>query len=176
MFLNIYMGGEPCGELEIHTDGLLTVFNADCRLEGDGIFRVYAFSGDSQLYLGILEPSAGVWKLRRSFTRDALRRADYEGCDKVICLREGEKLPEDSWDQVKDASFFVEDNELKEEVKDQRGVLTRVEKGVRLLAFPAEGTEPFNLEPLFIFAEIKEIKGKPYAVFRFNTEGDPAIP
>lgn len=180
--LEIYLSGEHCGELKISRDGLMAVFEADCQIEGSGIFRLYVFEGNRELYLGILEPLAGVWKLRRSISGSKMRQVGVTDPDRAVCLPPGVTVEaftaglRPSWREVETLSGYITSDLTDGTDLNSAGVLIKEDDDETLLAFPAAEHEPFNLEPLFCFAEIAEIAGKHYAVFKLNTKGDSVTP
>lgn len=180
--MEIFLNGEKCGLLNISKDGLMTVFEADCDLQGDGIYRLYVFQGKQELYLGILEPSAGVWKLRRSISGSQLRYNGVTQPDTAVCLPPGITLEsfvagrENGWESAGDITAYITDELAKAADIHASAALVKKDGDEVLLAFPAAEHEPFNLEPIFCFAEITDIGGRNYAVFRLDNAGQPQMP
>ena len=83
---------------------------------------------------------------------------------------------DNGWRYAGDISKYITEDILKNTDINGAGTLVKDEDGAVLLAFPAAEHEPFNLEPLFCFAEICDIAGRDYAVFRLDGKGDPIMP
>jgi hypothetical protein len=67
----IIIDGKTAGKLRTETAGLMTVFEAWCEDPGE-LLRLSVY-GESEGYLGVMEPAAGRLYLKRSFSRAARR-------------------------------------------------------------------------------------------------------
>jgi hypothetical protein len=68
----IYMDGAAAGTLEVHGEGLMTVFTAE--LPGrEGIVRLSVFGGGREGYLGVMAPAAGALRLTRRLSAADMR-------------------------------------------------------------------------------------------------------
>ena len=69
----LYINGKTAGTLSVYTEGLLTVFRAQCRLE-HGIIKLYVFGEGKSAYLGTMQPGKNGQYLVRKFSRSEKSR------------------------------------------------------------------------------------------------------
>ena len=72
--LPVYIEGKNCGTLDIHQDGLMTVFTARCGAERNGIVRLYLYGGGKSALLGTMRPNASGMGIVRRFSRTELKK------------------------------------------------------------------------------------------------------
>lgn len=70
----VYIDGKHCGELNVYADGLMTVFQAQCRVCPKKPVRLYVFGGNEPVLLGTLQPHGSGSRLIRRFSRAELKR------------------------------------------------------------------------------------------------------
>lgn len=77
----IRIGGEVTGTLEVEQEGLMTVFSADCRDDGD-LIRLSVFDGAGKAgYLGVMLPEDGRLSLVKRLSRAGM--ADFP--TEIVC-------------------------------------------------------------------------------------------
>lgn len=80
----IVIDGENVGQLSVRRDGLMTVFEADCR-DVERLIRLSVFGQDgSEGRLGVMIPQEGRLFLRKCFSRSALEAMPQE----IVCAAE----------------------------------------------------------------------------------------
>lgn len=70
----VYIDGKQCGELNVYADGLMTVFQVQCRVCPKKPVRLYVFGGNEPVLLGTLQPHGSGSRLIRRFSRAELKR------------------------------------------------------------------------------------------------------
>jgi len=68
----IVIDGKLVGEMKIYKEGMMTVFEADCRM-CEGILRLSAYGSGGEGYIGVLAPRGERLCLRKSFSPNAMR-------------------------------------------------------------------------------------------------------
>lgn len=87
----IVIDGENVGLLSVRRDGLMTVFEADCR-DVERLIRLSVFGRDgSEGRLGVMIPQEGRLFLRKCFSRSALEAMPQE----IVCAAEAGKPPQE---------------------------------------------------------------------------------
>ena len=77
MELPLYLSGRPAGTLQVRRQGLYTLFTAQLPPR-PGLTRLYLHGGGESRLLGLMEPAAGMLRLRRKLSRAAQPpRLDY---------------------------------------------------------------------------------------------------
>ena len=69
----LYINGKTAGTLSVYTEGLLTVFRAQCR-SGHGIIKLYVFGEGKSAYLGTMQPGKNGQYLVRKLSRSEKSR------------------------------------------------------------------------------------------------------
>lgn len=64
--------GALVGELTVTREGLMTVFDANCRM-ADGIVRLSVYGAGNEGYLGVMAPSEGRLRLRKVLSPNAMK-------------------------------------------------------------------------------------------------------
>ena len=70
MELPLYLSGRPAGTLQVRRQGLYTLFTAQLPPR-PGLTRLYLHGGGESRLLGLMEPAAGMLRLRRKLSRAA---------------------------------------------------------------------------------------------------------
>lgn len=68
----VYIDGTQCGSLRVYHDGLMTVFDAECRC-GERLVRLYIYGGGKSASLGVMQPKKGRLRLVKRFSRAQMR-------------------------------------------------------------------------------------------------------
>lgn len=81
-----------------------------------------------------------------------------------------------TWREAGDlAALFPQDPLLARAAEGQRALLCRDRSGGFSLAFPWDPQGPFPLLPVFCFARVCPLHGRPHLVFSFGETGRPAL-
>ena len=51
----VYIDGAQCGSMQVYSEGLMTVFDAECRCV-DRLVRLRSFGGGKSAALGVMQP------------------------------------------------------------------------------------------------------------------------
>ena len=159
------------GELTAEREALYTWFSARCRCPEEGIWCAWAVGDRGELRLGVLEPCGEQAAIRRRFSRQMTAPLGK--------LLRGEirpaGAPPENWDPAERPERLFRAAWLQQLLQGAEGALTRTEEGWRYVALPYDAKKRFPMETLFCFARIRQIRGKPYAVFHFDGEEQPVM-
>lgn len=103
----IQIGGEITGSLTVERDGLMTVFSADCRDDGE-LIRLSVFDAVGNAgYLGVMLPENGRLSLKKRFSRAGLAAFPKE----IVCAGVAwEAKKEEHTESVSEAAETVNDS------------------------------------------------------------------
>ena len=161
MTIPILVDGKKCGEVTSRREGAYTLFEARCAVL-PGLHRLYAFGEEGgSVYLGVLQPEGGELRLRRRFSRAAMRAwpqsLGYAALSEKP-LREGHAAaPEKS--APRDAER-EEKRPREEAAQAGDGALFVTEDGARCLALPCA------LRRAVPGTRVREIDERRYLLFR----------
>ncbi len=68
----VYIDGKQCGSLRVYQDGLMTVFDAECRC-GERLVRLNIYGGGKSAALGVMQPEKGRLRTVKKFSRAQMR-------------------------------------------------------------------------------------------------------
>lgn len=173
--------GRPGGVLTVRDEGAKAVFEAQMPDDRQGLYKVYLTGGGGSLLLGTLMPENGALRLRRTLTVAELKQ---KGCWPVTrgearlaySFGAAEQSGIPGWTRENDPARLMGDRVLAHAAAELRGALLRREAGGFALAAPVEQSGGFPMSPLFCFAHVETLQGRPYAVFHFNAHGCPIFP
>ncbi len=165
------------GQLTCRESGGRVEVAMEVRPPDRGLYHGYLVGPEGSCDLGTLLPEGGSLRLRRTLSAERLRQ---KGCWPI----QGGQLrktysfaspPVQGWEEVEDlAALFPADPLLARAAGQRtRGLLRRRQAGGFSLAFPWDPRAPFPLVPVFCFAQVSALNGKPYVVFRFRENGTP---
>ena len=157
------------GELTVERDGLYAVCSVCCHPPGDGLWCIWAAGDRGEVRLGVPEPGAGGFTLRR---RLSLRSLEEAGC-----LRRGELRPasEDGWTLLPQPEAVFRGTWLRSRLRETKGALLRRETDGVTLAFPYTPAAPFPLVPMFCFVSLRMLRGERYWCISFDREERPVF-
>lgn len=149
-----------------------------------GLYRGYLAGPGGRMDLGALLPERDSLRLRRTLSQRRLRE---QGCWPILgggaslvhSFQTGRPggAPQGWTPLTGEENLFPRDPLLAREVKEShRGLLRRQPEGDFRLAFPWDPASPFPLVPLFCFARVETLGGRPHLVFRFRSGGTPTMP
>lgn len=152
----IVIDGENVGLLSVRRDGLMTVFEADCR-DVERLIRLSVFGRDgSEGRLGVMIPQEGRLFLRKCFSRSALEAMPQE----IVCAAEAGKPPQEDTaaeEKLSAADCGAEEKEQEDTVwlPLPEGALISLDTPAKLALPRREGSAS---------EEERMIEGKRYAV------------
>lgn len=91
--------GRSVGSLNISQNGLMTVFNCACDFKSHEIFRLAAVCGGKYVPLGVMAPEAGILRLKKSCTKNALAGLGYQDTDIFHLIRKDDVYSQE--DEIK---------------------------------------------------------------------------
>lgn len=143
----VYIDGTQCGSLRAYQDGLMTVFNAECRC-GERLVRLSIFGGGKSAALGVMQPEKGRLHLVKKFSRtqmQALPQTIEYASDKLLTPVKQPDPPEE------DGLLWF---------STPQGFLTCFDGRQSLVAIPADMCASSRTKPI-----LRTINGREYAVF-----------
>lgn len=143
----VYIDGTQCGSLRVYQDGLMTVFDAECRC-GERLVRLYIFGGGKSAVLGVMQPEKGRLHLVKRFSRAQMRslpQTTEYAADKPLEPVKQPDLPEE------DGLLWF---------STPQGFLTCFDGRQSFIAIPADMCAPTRTRAL-----LRTINGREYAVF-----------
>ena len=157
------------GELTVEREGLYAVCSVGCHPPGDGLWCVWAVGDRGEVRLGIAEPGAAGFALRR---RLSLRSLEPAGP-----LRRGELRPasEDGWTALTEPEAVFRGAWLRSRLRGTGDALVRRDGEGVTVAFPYRPAAPFPLVPMFCFASICTLRGGRYWRISFDGEERPVF-
>ena len=90
--LPVYIDGKECGSLKIYSDGLMSVFDAECSAVPAGPVRLYLFGGGKSVLLGTMQPNGAGLGIVRRFSRSELKKLPEKpeyAADRPVPEKEG---------------------------------------------------------------------------------------
>lgn len=172
----LYIEGKKLGTLQVEQSGDRFILTAECRNNDFGLYKAYVNGGGSRRLLGTMVPEGNRLRLRRVLSgEEAQALGPVLSGEAVLSYRfpAGEAQPA-GWQPEPLPSRLFQDAILAEAARELTGALVREETESRLLALPFDGGA-FPLTPLFCFARIRYLAGRPYAVFRLGKTGMPDL-
>lgn len=143
----VYIDGTQCGSLRVYQDGLMTVFDAECRC-GERLVRLYIYGGGKSAALGVMQPEKGRLRLVKRFSRaqmQALPQTIEYAADKLLTPVKQPDPPEE------DGLLWF---------STPQGFLTCFDGRQSLVAIPADMCVSSRTKPI-----LRTINGREYAVF-----------
>lgn len=165
-------GSMTCWEKGNQAEILIRVRN-----DGRGLYQGWIRGEKGKLQLGTLAPEQNELCLRRNLSMESLKRAGcwpiIDGGITLIHSFSNGAMPQ-GWRMEENPSrFFQKDPLLREAAgKLKHCMLHRNQEGFSL-AVPFGRKMPFGMIPIFCFARVRTLGGKPYAVFLFDKDGCP---
>lgn len=143
----VYIDGTQCGSLRVYQDGLMTVFDAECRC-GERLVRLSIFGGGKSAALGVMQPEKGRLHLVKKFSRtqmQALPQTIEYASDKLLTPVKQPDPPEE------DGLLWF---------STPQGFLTCFDGRQSLVAIPEDMCASSRTKPI-----LRTINGREYAVF-----------
>lgn len=166
------------GRIRQWEDGGRVHFRCEIPTRRDGLYKVWLRGDGGEMLLGTPTPEGESMCLCRTVSREELRRC---GCWPVRSARcvmaypfRQQRQPDDGWYWEQDPARFV-DRETRE-LGVWRRMLCRKGEGYVELACCAVGAVPMPLVHLFCLADVRQLRGEKYMVWRFSSDGTPSFP
>ena len=167
----VFSGGAETGEARVQRQGVYTAISCRCPMDGPGVTRLCAFSGERSAPIGVMLPGDGALSIRKKLSRSGLE-ALGPGKLRYFTLSKDGAAAEDWQDAPSVAALF--DDILLSRLAPVRGALTKREEGVSLLAVPWSPDAPFPLMPIFCLGRPFDRDGRDYLLFSVS-DGRPVI-
>lgn len=168
------------GQLTCRESGGRVEAVIEARPPDRGLYHGFLVGPGGTCDLGTLMPEGGSLRLRRTLSAAYLRQ---KGCWPILGgqLRQTysfAQTPHRGWRETGDlAALFPRDPLLaRAAAQRNRGLLRRHPEGGFSLAFPWDPKSPFPLIPVFCFARVGVLEGKPHVIYRFGENGGPERP
>jgi hypothetical protein len=87
---SVVADGKNVGSVHIEQNGLMTVFNCACSYKSNDVLRLAAVCGGHYVPLGVMAPDAGVLRLKKSYSKNALISVGYNDPTAYHLIRAGE--------------------------------------------------------------------------------------
>ena len=175
-----YSLGDGRGWLTFREEGGRVSCAAQLPRDEAGLYKGWLVGPSGRALLGTFIPEGAVLQLKRTLTLDELRRQGAwppQGAEAELTFRftgKGERsagLPQ-GWSWEPTPRRLMGEPLLARSAGDTGALLRRGKEGFSL-AYPYRPGEPFPLTPLFCFARIEELEGRPYLLFPFRPGGRP---
>lgn len=165
------------GTLSCHENGSRADIVIRVRNDGRGLFKAWIRGESGKLDLGTLIPEQNELRLRRSVPIENLKQVGCwpiieAGLNLIHRFNTG-GLPQGWREEGNPARLFPNDEILRESAEKLKGCLYCIRQDGFHLAVPYGTRRPFELIPIFCFAQIRTLGGKQYAVFPFDKQGSP---
>jgi hypothetical protein len=92
--------GTVAGRVTVARNGLLFVFDCTCDYKTNDILRLAAVCHGKYVPLGVTVPEAGILRLKKSFTKNALMSVGYDDAASFRLIRPGDLYPEQVSDET----------------------------------------------------------------------------
>ena len=157
------------GELTVEREGLYAVCSVCCHPPGDGLWYVWAEGDRGEVRLGVAEPGAAGFTLRRRLSLRSLEAAGR--------LRRGALRPaaEDGWSPLTEPEAVFRSTWLRSRLRGVQGALVRRNGEGVTVAFPYAPAAAFPLMPMFCFAALRTLRGGQYLCIAFDREEQPVF-
>lgn len=163
-------GEKTTGELSVWSERLYTVFDIACSGQS-GLWCAWAVGRDGTLRIGVPEPEGDRLCIRRRFSQ---RLTEPLGP-----ILRGELRPlgaeREHWEPQEQAAPF-HSRYLNRQFRGRKGIWTCSPDDCRLVAIPRDDREPFLLEAMFCFAQLRQVRGQDCWVFAFDAQEWPKMP
>ncbi len=159
-------------------DGKATI-EVRCEGDGKGLYKAYAVGPTGRCLLGTMTPHRSGLALRKTLSVDALRQT---GCWPVrrveTCLAYSFAAPSDApagWRALPTPPPLADPLLCRCAQRCGGGWWQQTPAG-GTLAYLYSPQRPFPMEPLFCFARLGRLQGKPALFFSFDPAGRPVLP
>ena len=163
--------GKSVGELVLEAEKLYTWFAVRCCVP-EGLWCAWVVGKNGELRLGVLEPAAGEFVIRRRYSEQmAAPMGQVLRGEIRPALKEKER-----WERLLDSERQIRTSWLRKQIRGQKDMLIRKNKASTSLAIPYDKENPFPIPALFCFAEIRIISDRSYVVIAFDEAERPVFP
>ena len=156
----------------------------EVRPDRPGLYRAVLTGPRGRRDLGLLLPEGGCLRLRQTLSSAELEKSGcwpVTGAEGVLVHPfpggTGPDLPT-GWRRCPDPSALLRgDPALAGRAGETGGwIIRRGADGAFSLAAPWASDRPFPLIPVFCFAQVREMAGRRWVVYRFTGGGTPSLP
>ena len=143
----VYIDGAQCGSMQVYSEGLMTVFDAECRCV-DRLVWLRIFGGGKSAALGVMQPEKGRLRLVKKLSRAQMR----------ILPQVIEYAADKPFAPIKQPDISEDDGLLW--FSTPQGFLTCFDGRRSLIAIPADMSASTRTKAI-----LRTINGREYAVF-----------
>lgn len=168
------------GRLVCRTQGKQVEVTMTARPQGPGLYRGILLGRSGRVDLGTLLPEGEELGLHRTLSVEYLKKC---GCWPVMGGRAelryafGQRNLPRGWRQREDLAALFADPILARRVEEAPGALWQPGEGEGFsLSFPWDPKAPFPLVPVFCFARVENLSGRPWVVLSFRDGSWPMVP
>ncbi len=168
------------GHLTANSQGLRTVFRADCPAWEDGIKKVWLKGTHSNLLLGTLVPEGNRLRLERTISNAMLREKGLERCSWSEVETPGQECKPivsegwSDWAPVQSLSLPGMDPVLAEAIRHMKNGIWRREPEGICICCPWQIGQRMPCMPIFCFASYSTRRGGMLTWF-LDEQGNPVI-
>lgn len=145
--------------------------------DSKGLYKCWLAGPGGMALLGTFVPQEDCLRLERTLSVDELKRQGAwppEGAQAVLAFSfGGEQPPPRGWVREHAPGRLMGEPLLAQAAGGP--ALLRQEAAGFSLAYPYRPDRPFPLTPLFCFARLEELEGRPYLRFPFRSGGCPRL-
>ena len=145
--------------------------------DSKGLYKCWLAGPGGMALLGTFVPQGDCLRLERTLSVDELKRQGAwppEGAQAVLAFSfGGEQPPPRGWVREHAPGRLMGEPLLAQAAGGP--ALLRQEAAGFSLAYPYRPDRPFPLTPLFCFARLEELEGRPYLRFPFRSGGCPRL-
>lgn len=170
------------GWMKAREDGARVICRVELEDDHRGLYKGYLLRDGRRFSLGALLPENGRLCLCRVLNREELCRRNLwpptgGGVELAYAVPEaGTKPPPAGWSREGCPGRLMGDDLLRETASGLRGgLIRRTQEGFQL-ALPYVPGRPFQLTPLFCFAQPMELEGGCHLIYTFDAQGLPCFP
>ena len=168
---------EGKGRLTVWEENGRAVCKAHFPDDNKGLYKCWLSGPGGKALLGTFVPQGGQLKLERTLSVAELKRQGAwppQGGEAVLAFSfGGQKGPPKGWQRENAPGRLMGEPLLAAAAPGP--ALVRQEQNGFSLAYPYGPDKPFPLTPVFCFARLEELDGRPYLCFPFRPGGCPRL-
>jgi hypothetical protein len=104
----VMANSRTAGQVKVTPDGLKLIFDCTCNIGSADVLRLAAVCGGAYVPLGVMIPSDGALRMKKSFTKNALAAMGYQDTTLFCLIKPGEVWSEPQAAELNPALFMDE--------------------------------------------------------------------
>lgn len=171
-----YAMSQGLGVLLVKENGPRILVSAERPDDGSGLYKAFFWGNGGRILLGTMAPEEGRLKIRRTFSREELRRQNVwpiQGGSAELFF--SFQAPPSGWSWTEGGGLSLSEGSLRREAARLGRVLSRRKEEKLTLAYPFLPGKEFPFSELFCFARMAELSGRTYVLFSFDGKGVPTF-